>query len=163
MRRAAMAFIASLAAVSLTHPAAADVRVTFANPGYDSFDADPPALRLGTLNEYRQTLEALGARYLKPGQVLKIEVLSIDRAGWLRQGRTSSVRILTEATPPRMEVQYALLQNGKTILSARETVSDMNYMSYPAVNSSSDRLVYEKEMLSNWFRRRFVEMAPPGY
>ncbi len=88
MRFSAALSIALVSAVLPLHAAKADVQVTFVNSyRYSEFKGKPPSTRDDTLEQIRKTLAELGARYLKPEEVLKIEVLGIracqllDRAG----------------------------------------------------------------------------------
>jgi hypothetical protein len=47
-------------------------------------------------------------------------------------------------------------------MSAQETVIDQYYLARPT-RASSDPLRYEKAMLDDWFRARFVDYrAPPA-
>lgn len=146
--------------------ASASVKVTFVHPEQYS----DPDLRGGfgsvrreaTLPEIKRYLEQLGSRYLKPGEVLRIEVLDIQLAGQYEPWRPqlSDVRILRDVTPPRFKLRYRLEARGRVQLSAEEAVSDINYLMNPSARFSSDRLVYEKAMLADWFRRRIGERKP---
>ncbi len=148
--------ISALTTVLLPHMAAADVSVSFVNPqGYRDFQSEPVSQRDEMLNELRQTLVELGARYLKPGQTLKIQVLDVQRAGLFRDRTPSHTALLTANTPPRIDIQYTLQQSGKTTLQAHEAVTDIDYFLDPSSHLSSDRLVYERQVLRDWFRKRF--------
>jgi hypothetical protein len=163
MRRMAMAVFAGLAAASFAGPAQAGVMVSFLPAAsYHDFDAEAPAVRASMLNEIRQTFEQLGAEYLKPSQNLKIEVLDITRAGMVDPRRPlGDLRIVSSRMPPpRIKVRYALMQNGKTILHAQETIADIDYLQNTNARFSSDPLVYEKETLRDWFAARFGGAAP---
>jgi hypothetical protein len=154
--------IAVSALLLIPASANAEVKVSFVNPqGYRDFETETASMRDEMLNELRQTLVELGARYLKPGQSLKIDVLDVQRAGLFRDTTSSHTALLTPNTPPRIDVQYTLQQNGKLILSAYETVRDIDYFLDPTSHLSSDPLVYEKQILRDWFRQRFSEMKPP--
>jgi hypothetical protein len=48
----------------------------------------------------------------------------------------------------------ALVANGD------ETISDINYLMRASIAYSSDSLRYEKAMLDEWFRTRFVDRQP---
>jgi hypothetical protein len=58
-------------------------------------------------------------------------------------------------TPPRIKLRYALTERGRRIGSGEETLSDINYQMNPSAHLSSDRYVYEKTLLDDWFRRTF--------
>jgi hypothetical protein len=147
--------------------AAATVEVSFVHPerytdasidgGYGS-KASESALR-----EIRTYLEKLGDRYLKPDQRLTIEVLDIDLAGRYEPWRTFAydVRLLRGATWPRIKVRYSLKEGDAVLVKAEETVTDLNYLRNIAARNANGRLPYEKAMLEDWFRARFVKLQPP--
>jgi hypothetical protein len=112
-----------------------------------------PALR-----GIREHLERLGARYLKPGDRLEVEVLDIDLAGRFEWWRPYAydVRILRDITWPRMKLRYVLEKNGRRVACPGEFVSDRVYLMNAAMRSSSDPLRYEKSMLDDWFRARIA-------
>jgi len=147
----------------LTGPALADVKVTFVNPShYSDRDFETPGLHDADLREVEKTFQDLGRTYLRPGQTLNIEVLDIQRAGmFTNRFAPNDVRIVTDATPPRISVRYSLLQKGKPVLRAQEVISDINFLMNPSARFSSDRLVYEKATLRDWFQKRFGEGQPP--
>ena len=110
----------------------------------------------------QQHLERLGERYLKPGQDLTIEVIDIDLAGRFELWRINArdLRIMREVTWPGIEVRYTLEQNGVVVESGEEAVTDLNYLMRAGIAYSSGSLRYEKAMLEEWFRTRFVERQP---
>jgi hypothetical protein len=141
-------------------PALAGVSVRFVNPerftdagssGFRSADA-------GVLAELKAHLQRLGGRFLAPGQNLTIDILDIDRAGmdepW-RGGGMGDVRIMRGATPPRIRLHYLLNEKGTRARSGEETLTDINYQMNPSARFGGDRLVYEKALLDDWFRRMF--------
>jgi hypothetical protein len=71
------------------------------------------------------------------------------------------VRYLREITWPRIKLRYVLLQDGDSLMSAEETIADHDYLRRPPGRFASDPLGYEKAMLDDWFRLRFVEHRPP--
>jgi hypothetical protein len=160
-----------LVALLMTAPAsraAAEVTVVFSAPErftdaslHGGYGAHARAFALDAIARH---LEALGARDLAPGQTLAIEVLDVDLAGRFEPWRAHDydLRVLTGATWPRINVRYTLSENGRVLLSAQETVIDQYYLARPA-RASSDPLRYEKTMLDDWFRARFVaRRAPPA-
>jgi hypothetical protein len=134
----------------------ASVKVRFVNPerytDAGSFDAGG---RNATLAAFRAHLEKLGARLLAPTQSLTINVRNIDLAGenepWSRN--LSNVRIMSDVTPPRITLSYVLTEKGKRMRSGEETLTDIDYQMNPSAQLSSDRYVYEKALLDDWFRR----------
>lgn len=168
MRAAALALLAALAApLSLAaSPAAAQVRVTFVAPerytdAQNRFGSGP-SLRV-VLAEMRRLFETLGDAVLAPGQALDIAVLDIDLAGLDQPsfGAAQGVRVVTDITPPRFRLRYALKERGRTVLAAEETVSDINFLLRATRLSSGQTFFYEREVLRDWFQARFVQRRPP--
>jgi hypothetical protein len=170
MRAAGLALLAALAApLSLAaSPAAAQVRVTFVAPerytdAQNRFGSGP-SLRV-VLAEMRRLFETLGDAVLAPGQALDIAVLDIDLAGLDQPsfGAAQGVRVVTDITPPRFRLRYALKERGRTVLAAEETVSDINFLLRATRLSSGQTFFYEREVLRDWFQARFVQRRPsPG-
>jgi hypothetical protein len=46
------------------------------------------------------------------------------------------------------------------VANGDETISDINYLMRASIAYSSDSLRYEKAMLDEWFRTRFVDRQP---
>lgn len=146
---------AVVAATLVTAAVAADVKVT-ASRDISNREFRWAGEREATIAELRRHLQMLGGRYLKPGQSLSVELLDIDLAGDIKPLRRdlSDVRVMTNATPPRITLRYTLRQGGRVLRQATETLSDSSYLTGSATRSH-DRLVYEKQMLGEWFERRF--------
>ncbi|MEH3116580.1 MAG: DUF3016 domain-containing protein [Methylorubrum populi] len=166
MRRAALALLALLLALLAASPAAAQVRVSFVAPerytdAENRFGSGLP-LRV-VLGEMRRLFETLGARYLAPGQTLDVAVLDIDLAGLDRPnfGAAQGLRVVTDITPPRLRLRYALKERGRTVLAAEETVTDINVLLRANRLSSGEPLFYEREVLRDWFQARIVQRRPP--
>ncbi len=146
---------------STSESVAAPVQVTFTNP--EKFlDASPHRYgakeRDATLQKLARHMEGQGARYLKPGQVLKIEVLNVDLAGRVEwwHPNANDLRIMRDIDSPSMKVRYSLEENGVVAASAEEWIADRMYlMGASVLGGSSDSLKYEKAMLNDWFRHRF--------
>ncbi|MFZ6762708.1 DUF3016 domain-containing protein [Pseudoroseomonas sp. WGS1072] len=153
------------AGLLLASPALAGVSVDFADPARftdarldGGGGARPDAPELLAL---RRHLEALGAR-LPPGTALRITVLDIDLAGRCEPWRIENpdLRVMTPATWPRIRLRYALDRPGdhpgEAPAMAEESVSDMAYLTRARMARAGDRLWYEKAMLDDWFRQRFL-------
>ena len=160
MSRRAILAAALVVAVLAPAQAVADVTVRFIDAGRFT-DAGANGFRAadqGILAGIQAHLQRLGTRFLAPGQKLTIDILDIDLAGeyepW-RGGSMGDVRIMRGVTPPRIKLRYVLSEKGKRARSGEETLSDMNYQMNPSGRSSGDRLVYEKALLDDWFRRMF--------
>lgn len=149
-----------MAAVLAPASSLAGINVRFVDPerftdagssGFRSADA-------GVLAEVKAHLQRLGGRFLAPGQTLAVDILDIDRAGmeepW-RGGSMGDVRIMRGVTPPRIKLRYVLNEKGKRPRSGEETLTDINYQMNPSARFGGDRLVYEKALLDDWFRRMF--------
>jgi len=145
------------------YAAAATVAVHFIAPE----NYTEPAFHLGVggarspqnvMFEIDRTLQTLGDRHLPPGQTLSIDVLDIQLAGYtnwsLAYGR--GLRIISDAgPPPAFRLRYTLTEGGKTLIASEETVTDLDFLENPAARLSGDPLIYEKILLTNWFRKRF--------
>jgi hypothetical protein len=144
----------------------AEVKVSFNQPERYTdaglHGAYGPKARAATLHELQKHLERLGERYLKPEQMLTIDVRDIDLAGRYEPWRinTHNTRILREITWPQIRIYYTLKSNNTVLVSAEETISDLNYLMRADTIRSSDPLRYEKAMLDEWFRVRFVDRQP---
>lgn len=147
-------------------PALAGVSVDFADPARftdarldGGGGARPDAPELLAL---RRHLEGLGAR-LPPGTELRITVLDIDLAGRHEPWRIDNpdLRVMTQATWPRIRLRHALARPGdrpgdRPVAVTEESVSDMAYLTRARMARAGDRLWYEKAMLDDWFRQRFL-------
>lgn len=122
---------------------------------YSDAEAGSSGSRKETLNELRRYLDTLGARYLRPGQDLAIEVLDIDLAGERMPRGATNTRIVTGATPPRISLRYTLRERGRVVRRSEETLSNLSFQMGSAARSG-DRLAYEKDMLADWFRTRIA-------
>lgn len=162
MRSTPSRFIgAALLATSL--PAlAANLSVVFVQPekftdaGYSRPFASERD-RAEVQHDVEQHLRRLAERHLGSGDSLKIEVLDIDLAGHFEpfRFRGADVRVVRDVTPPRIKLRYTLSRDDRTVASAEEQVSDLNFLTSIGRYSSTDRLRYEKAMLDDWFEKRF--------
>ena len=100
----------------------------------------------------------LGEQYLASNQTLKIEVLNVDLAGELEWWHGPyDIRYLRDYTWPTIRLRYTLEQDGQTVRTNEETVSDMSYqMNIIATSRSGEIMPHEKLMLARWFRSRFA-------
>ena len=151
-----------LALLAISPSARAEVQVTFTAPE-TYLDAgllrrDGERAREVALRTIREELMRLGERYLAPSQTLEIEVLDIDLAGEIEWWHGPyDIRFLRSYTWPKIKLRYTLKQNGRSIRSHEELVSDPSYqMNVIAATRSGDVMPYEKEMLARWFRSRFA-------
>ena len=155
-------FVPAAAIAFIALPLHAAVTVSYGDPDRftDAGDRnnDPRKIML-TIERY---LRQLGERYLPPQSNLKIEVLDLDRAGRPRMNLPTEIRIVSgKADMPCIELNYTLEADNRVLQSRRERVCDPDYLrSLEPQYSEHDPLVYEKRMLEEWFRERFVKPAP---
>lgn len=156
MKRWALAGLLALSAGA----ASAAVNVTYVHPEkfYDlpfaTWERDE---MLGQITDYFKEL----GKALPAGQDLRIEVTDFDPAGRLipnaRAGR--DLRVLTgRADWPRMELRYAIEQNGQVIKSGEAKLADMNYQQSSISISDSEPLRYEKKMIDDWFDKTIAPL-----
>jgi hypothetical protein len=157
MRIPALTVAFSLCAATFAAQAGGTVNVSFVEPDkfYDSGNNqfDKPT-NLKTLEAF---LQDLGKRYLSDGQVLEIEVLNVDLAGYSRPTRRGGdLRIVRGGADwPSFTLRYKLSGSGQTIKEGEERVADLNYTGHIASYSNREPLRYEKQMLDGWFKARF--------
>jgi hypothetical protein len=152
----------TLALLTITSAGRAEVQVTFTNPATYADaalhrDRGPTGRELA-LKTIGDQLERLGKRYLPSNQTLKIEVLDVDLAGELEWWHGPyDIRYLRDYTWPSIKLRYTLEQDGQTIRTNEETVSDLSYqMNIIATSRSGEIMPHEKLMLARWFRARFA-------
>ena len=119
-----------------------------------------PSSRERVTGDIAAHLAELGRRHLPANQQLDIEITDIDLAGryepW--QFHFHDVRFMRDVTWPRMNLKYRLADSsGKLLAEGEEKLSDMHYLGRVALRPDSDRLRYDKAMLDEWFRERFVQ------
>lgn len=111
------------------------------------------------LDELQRHFARLAARGLPEGYSLTIEVLDIDLAGYIDWRYAQQVRVIRDATWPRMTLQYELRHGVEVVASAQERISNMNFGWGVNLYGPSDRLRYEKAMIDEWFGRRIGKLT----
>jgi hypothetical protein len=144
--------------------AAANAAVVVSFTGSDRYsDAKPDGYdRTSALGGIERHLQELGQQYLLPEQTLRIEVLDVDLAGQLEMtNRGYQVRVLRDSGDgPVIRLRYTLESGGKVLDSREETLSDRAYVRLKRnINTDGAALYYEKRLLDEWFKSRFVEGA----
>jgi hypothetical protein len=160
MQKMALAGLFALAAGS----AGAAVSVTYVQP--DRF-SDLPFVtweREDTLKTLTEHFTWLGSA-LPPGQDLRIEVTDVDLAGRAvpnaRSGR--DLRVLRgQADWPRIELRYAVEQNGQVLKSGEARITDMDYLNHTSRYFDSEPLRYEKSMIDEWFEKTIGPLPQRG-
>ncbi len=112
-----------------------------------------------TLAGMTRILETLGQARLRPSESLDLTVLDIDLAGFDRPGPNGSndVRVVTEATPPRIRLAYVLRRGGRVVAQGEDMVTDINFLLTSNPRLSTGPLYYERVVLREWFAKRFRE------
>jgi hypothetical protein len=155
-----------IAALFAANGARAEVKVTFHEPQRYTdaglYGGQGVKAREATLTGLRRHLERLGARYLTGAQSLTLEIQDIDLAGRYNPLRPLGygVRIADGVTWPRITLRYTLQQDGATSASGEETIRDMDYLTRSGLPGSHEPLFYERAMLDDWFKARFVDHRP---
>jgi hypothetical protein len=138
--------------------ASAGVAVTFAHPEHYQDLPFAPTDRAAVLKELGEHFALLG-KELAPGQDLQVEVMDLDMAGRIHpnfRGR-QDIRILSGGADwPHMVLRYRLASNGRAIASGEDQLSDMNYLAHINRYADGDTLRYEKRMIDDWFKKKFV-------
>lgn len=140
--------------------AAGTVSVSFVDASKYWDAGTTPWDEAGNLISLAEHLQALGKRYLRDGEVLKIEVFDVDLAGTTRpwRGSGSTLRFVSGGADwPRIGLRYTLALNGAPVRTAEELVTDMNYTRGLVEARYSEPLYHEKNMLERWFKASFVE------
>jgi hypothetical protein len=156
----------ALSAVLSTGPARAAPEaaalVTFKDPrGY--FDATFRQPRTeknlaAVQDAVREMFSSLAGRYLAPGQSLAVEVTQIDLAGRFAPMSMNDIRIMDSVSWPRMTFTFAVRDgSGRAVAAGEADLSDRGYLDSFNRYFGGDRLRYEREMLSTWFRETFPQ------
>jgi len=151
MNKMALAGLLALAAGG----ASAAVQVAWVHPENFHDLPFPTWERDEMLGQITDHFKKLGDN-LPPGQDLRIEITDFDPAGHLvpsaRFGR--DLRIMSgRADWPRMELRYAIEQNGQVVKSGEARLQDMNYQQTFNRYFDSEPLRYEKQMIDDWFAK----------
>lgn len=147
-------------AVGLVSPPSARAEVTvnvtepdrFTDAGFNPLD------RQRNMQTLEKHLKSEGARCLRDGEQLDLDVFNVDLAGynewWHRPG--DDLRVMRDVTWPRIELGYVWRDAGGGVLGeGRERIADMNYLLHSReANNALDRLPYEKIMLHDWFEQK---------
>jgi hypothetical protein len=154
MRLMTRTVLAAAVALLATSAAWAEVTVTYVKP--DEYTDVPRSVidRERVLKDFTEYFAKLDKK-LPAGQSLKIEVLDIDLAGRLYPRHMGDdIRIMNGGADwPRMQLRYTLSQDGQTLRSGEDQLSNMNYQMTMSRYSDSEPLRYEKQMLDDWFKK----------
>ena len=119
-----------------------------------------PGLR-GALAEIRRIIEASALRVMGPDETLVVDVLDIDRAGFVRPDLNipSGLRIVSDATPPAIRLRYELRRGGRRIAGGEERLTDINFLFGARAVAATGSFGYEEALLRDWARRRLSVRA----
>ena len=141
--------------------AGAGVTVTFVKPeNYADMPFSPQA-KERVLKDLQAHFTKLGSK-LASDRDLKLEILDLDLAGrtaFSRRGAEDFRVLRGEADWPRMQVRYSLESKGTVIQSGEERLADMDYLHHGNSYTSNTSLRYEKRMIDDWFKRKFLAPA----
>ena len=132
--------------------ASADVTVNYVQP--ERFSDLPFATweREDVLKDLTRHFAKLGAQ-LPPGQNLRVDVLDVDLAGREYPGGPRDLRIIKSSGVdwPRIDLRFAIEQNGQVLRSGEVQLRDMSFMDRISRHTDSDSLRHEKRMIDDWF------------
>lgn len=141
--------------------AEAGVTVTFVKPENYADMPYSPLAKEQVLKDLQAHFTKLGSK-LAPEQDLKLEILDLDLAGrtaFSRRGAEDFRILRGEADWPRMRVRYTLESKGAVIQSGEERLADMDYLHHGNSYTSNTPLRYEKRMIDDWFKSKFLTPA----
>lgn len=132
------------------------IAVSWADPaGYREFtcrllDRDGDWVRVLAEHARRE-----GERQLPDGMRLALHFSDIDRAGECEPGRSGQpVRIVRDATPPRIILDYRLTAADGQVHEANGVrLTDMGYLQRNPALTGTGTLAHEKRLLEDWLRR----------
>ena len=144
-----------LAAAAGGAPAA--VTVVFSHPEHYRDMPFAPSERARVLKDLGDYFVSLG-KDLPPGQDLRVEVTDLDMAGRIHPNvGGQDLRVLRGGADwPHMALRFRLESNGRAIAGGEESLSDMNYLNRLNRLADGDTLRYEKRMIDDWFKNKFV-------
>jgi Protein of unknown function (DUF3016) len=152
--------VTSCATAKSMDDSASRVSVTFIEPDKftDARRAELKPTSAGVLRELENFLIDAGAPYVPANMKLDIRVTDIDLAGGFelfRGPQADQVRITKGLYPPRMALEFELLDSaGQIVNSGRRNLTDIDYQ-LRSVYPREDSLRYEKDILRDWLRAEF--------
>lgn len=165
--RHATVFLAAIAALAGgTAAAAAPVEVDTANTRRWSDLGSTPLEEERNLKTLSSHLQKQGARYVAPGQTLHVTLVDVDLAGEPVPNRRTGedMRVARGGADwPRITLRYRLTgADGSVVGSGEQVLSDMNYLRRAPGARNNDPLRYEKRLLDDWLKSRFMTSRHAG-
>lgn len=140
----------------VTHEGA--VKITWQDP--DSFrdvkasGPDQSRFKKQTFDVLTRSLAKEAQTVLKPGQTLSLVVTDLDLAGDVRPSfgkAISDIRLVKEIYTPKISFRYKVSDEGRTVLSGEERLSDISFMR--KIRGRKDKpYAYESRLLVDWMR-----------
>lgn len=156
---------AGLLCAALSAPAAAQgvAELSFSEPEHFT-DLVAPTGTIGETDpalmaELRERLMAVMSARLRDGQKLAVAITNVDLAGrmellGMKDGRwlatPQQLRIYRPDTPPRISVQYALIENDAVIAHGTEDLSDPDWGTQAAVLPETGSLDPVTDLFERW-------------
>jgi len=162
---AALGLAACGACANETMSAQPRVDVVYVNPEQftdvkDSF-ADTGRFRDEYLGDLKEHIEKQANKYISSGQHLALRITDVKMAGDFepqRGPRFEDVRIIKDVYPPRINLEFKLVDaGGKTLKEGARKITDINFLATINPYFPDDTLRYEKKLLDDWFRDEFGE------
>lgn len=148
--------LAVLAGVAVAN---AGVGVTFVEPERFADIGFRPADRREVLERLDAHLQAWGARHLRDGEALVVDVLDVDLAGEVHPGPRGNVRVLLGGTDgPRIHLRYELGVGARVVGQGDERLTDPTYLERRTSVRTDEALFYERRMLDDWLASRIVPL-----
>jgi len=158
---ALLPLVSLLACASASH--AGEVTVAFGDASHFSDVRDANQRPMDVQAPLQATLQALGKRWLATDRSLDILITDVDLAGEIEPvgPRVEMIRVMRSHTSPRIALRYTLRDaQGTALRSAEIKLNDFTYLDSGAMATSTEPLRYEKQLLSQWFRREFQADGP---
>lgn len=158
-RPALFTLLALFAAASVATAGTVNVRFVnssrYADAGNTGWEEQA---NLQTLDRH---LKAIGKRWLPANHVLNVDVWDVDLAGAVRPFHGApEIRVLNGGADfPRIHLQYTLEVDGKETRRGDEWLTDLNYTRRITGQRDSGSLHYERRMIDDWFKARFLGTA----
>lgn len=157
-RAALAALVVALAGPSL---AAGVVRVSFVEPQRFADVGFVTADREQVLARLESHLLHWGARHLRDGESLAIDVLDVDLAGEEQPGPRGNPRLLRGGADfPRLRLRYVLQVGGRVVSQGEERLVDMDYLERRTSVRTDEPLFYERRLLDEWLVARIEPLLP---
>ena len=146
-----------LACAGVSH--AGEATVQFADPAKFTDVRDAQRRNIDVQQPLTETLQSLAKRWLPADRSLDITITDVDLAGEVEPigPRMDMVRVMRQVTWPRIKLSYTLRDaSGAALRSAELNLTDMDYLNNHMLATSTDPMRFEKQMLSDWFRKEFA-------